>query len=124
MGFTPLITSHHKTYPMRNLAVLSALLSCSAGLFLLTTWVLSPSLGDSLIVPFSGLVLLALVFPLFVGAAAIGRAEVLAKRIDTLDYQLRAVAAQIPPPGVHTGIHGMPQLNELVGPPASRAPIA
>lgn len=99
---------------MRNFAVYSALLSCCAGLFLITTWILSPSLGESLVVPFAGLTLLALVFPLFVGAMALGRVELLTLRLNEMDQKLRILAAQVPPPSVHSVQAGMPSLSQLV----------
>ena len=98
---------------MRNFAVYSALLSCSAGLFLITSWILSPSLGDSLIVPFAGLMFLALVFPLFVGAMALGRVELLNVRLSEMDQKLRILAAQVPPPSVHSAQSGMPRLSKI-----------
>ncbi len=109
---------------MRILAILSALASCCTGLFLLTSYFLAPGLGDNLLLPFAGLMLLALVFPLFVGAVAIGRSEVLEERVDDLEQKIRMVAAQVPPPGVHTGMPGMPQLGELVGNPSRQSPMA
>jgi hypothetical protein len=99
---------------MRNFAVYSALLSCCAGLFLITSWILSPGLGESLIVPFAGLMFLALVFPLFVGAIALGRVETLTIRLGEMDQKLRILAAQVPPPGVHSAQAGMPQLSQII----------
>lgn len=109
---------------MRNLALFSALISCAAGLFLITSWLLQPSMDESLIVPFTGLVLFALMFPLFIGAMAIGRAESLKKRVDELEHKIRVVAAQVPPPGVHTALPGMPTLNELVSRSKHETPVA
>jgi hypothetical protein len=81
---------------MRNIAVYSALLSCCSGLFLITSWVLSPGVGNSLIVPFTGLIFLALVFPLFVGAIALGRVDLLDFQMKNLDQKLRILGAQTP----------------------------
>ena len=44
---------------MRNFAISSALVCCFSGLFLITSWALAPGLGDSLIQPFAGLLLMA-----------------------------------------------------------------
>ena len=99
---------------MRNFAIGTALACCFGSLFLLTSWALVPQLGDSLIQPVAGLLLLTSVVPLFVAAAAIGKAEDLQNDVERLEQKLRMVAAQIPPPGVHTPHPGMPQLSELV----------
>ena len=109
---------------MRNFAIGTALVCCFAGLFLLTSWALVPGLGDSLIQPIAGLLLLALVVPLFVAAAAIGKVKDLHDELDRLEQKLRMVAAQIPPPGVHTPLPGMPQLSELVSRHNSAPPQA
>ena len=100
---------------MRTLAVFSALACFSSGVFLLTSFFLAPGLGDNLLLPMAGLMLLALVVPLFVGASAIGRNEVLTQRVEELEQKIRMVAAQVPPPGIHTSLPGMPNLGELVG---------
>ena len=109
---------------MRNFAISSALVCCFSGLFLITSWALAPGLGDSLIQPIAGLLLMASVVPLFVAAAAIGRTEELQRELQGLEEKIRMVAAQIPPPGVHTQMPGMPQLSELVARRDNTAPIA
>ncbi|MEC7242285.1 MAG: hypothetical protein VXW32_13710 [Myxococcota bacterium] len=109
---------------MRNFAIGAALLCCFGSLFLLTSWALVPQLGDSLIQPIAGLLLMISVVPLFVAAAAIGKAEEMQGELQRLEQQLRMVAAQIPPPGVHTPHPGMPQLSELVSRQNSAPPQA
>jgi hypothetical protein len=109
---------------MRNFAVYSALLSCSAGLFLITSWILSPGLGNSLIVPFAGLMFLALVFPLFVGAMALGRVEMLTERLAGMEQKLRILSAQVPPPSVHSTRSGMPPLSKITVKNRLQAPLA
>ena len=109
---------------MRNLAISSALICCFSGLFLITSWALAPGLGDSLIQPFAGLILIGTVIPLLVAAAAIGRAENLKREMTELEQKIRMVAAQIPPPGIHTRRPGMPQLNELVSRRDTSPPLA
>lgn len=81
---------------------------------MITSWILSPGLGESLVVPFAGLMLLALVFPLFVGAMALGRVELVNVRLDQMDQNFRALAAQVPPPSVHSVQSGMPSLSQFV----------
>ena len=109
---------------MRNFAIGAALVCCFGGLFLLTSWALVPGMGDSLIQPVAGLLLLTSVVPLFIAAAAIGQTENLQRDIVKLEEKLRMVAAQIPPPGVHTPLPGMPQLSELVSRQNSAPPQA
>ena len=109
---------------MRNFAIGTALACCFGGLFLLTSWALVPGLGDSLIQPIAGLLLLTSVVPLFVAAAAIGKAEKLHEDLERLEQKLRLVAAQIPPPGIHTPHPGMPRLSELVSRQNSAPPQA
>jgi hypothetical protein len=98
---------------MRNIAVYSALLSCCSGLFLITSWALSPGVGNSLIVPFTGLVFLALVFPLFVGAIALGRVDLLDLQMKKLDQKLRILGARTP--AQESASHpGLPQIGQRV----------
>jgi hypothetical protein len=108
---------------MRNLAIYSALLACCSGLFLITSWALSPGLGDSLIVPFTGLVFLALVFPLFVGAMALGRVELLGAQVKELEQKVRILGAQIPAREM-SGLPGLPQIGQLVSRSNQQTPEA
>ena len=109
---------------MRNFAICTALACCFGSLFLLTSWALVPQLGDRLIQPVAALLLLIFMVPLLVAAAAFGKARDLQNNVQQLEEKLRMVAAQIPPPGVHTPHPGMPQLSDLVSRQKSVPPQA